>query len=85
MPDSSDLPAFIGRFRGPCAFCGHPDARHRMVDTITERYTAGETVEALAQDYRCTVQDLRNVLETRLRLDREAWQWIAEDADLADM
>ncbi len=65
MTNYANLPAFIGTFRGPCAFCGHADARHRMVDTITERYTAGETVEALAQDYRCTAEDMAvTILQT---------------------
>src|SRR5690606_42040108 len=28
--------------RGPCAFCGHRDARHRIFDAIKERRRAGE-------------------------------------------
>lgn len=36
---------------GPCAFCGHPDRRHRMWDTIRKRFSAGESIKALATDY----------------------------------
>jgi len=37
-------------FRGGCAFCGHPDARHRIFDAIIER---ADNNEILADDYEC--------------------------------
>ena len=41
----------LGRFRGPC-LCGmHPDARHRQADVITGALLAGDTAEAVADDY----------------------------------
>jgi hypothetical protein len=36
---------------GPCLVCGGPDKRHRVIDAIVGRHAAGETIEALAQDY----------------------------------
>jgi hypothetical protein len=37
LPKSWDA---LGPPRGECAFCGHPDARHRVADTIAEHVTA---------------------------------------------
>lgn len=50
-----------------CAFCGHPDSRHRLVDAIVNRHRAGESVEALADDYRMTVTDVRKLVEVDVR------------------
>ncbi len=36
---------------GPCAFCGHPDARHRVADAVVERVKAGEPIDEVAHDY----------------------------------
>jgi hypothetical protein len=38
-------------FTGPCAFCDHPDSRHRLWDAIQDRAKAGETILELAADY----------------------------------
>jgi hypothetical protein len=38
-------------FRGPCAFCGGPDARHRVVDAWVERVAAGEPVATVAAEF----------------------------------
>jgi hypothetical protein len=35
----------------PCAFCGHPDAQHRIKDAILSRFLAGESIANLARDY----------------------------------
>lgn len=35
---------------GPCAFCGGPDKRHRMLD----RHMSGEPVSSIAEDYGVT-------------------------------
>ena len=37
--------------RGPCAFCGGPDARHRTWEVLESRHAAGETVAELVADY----------------------------------
>ena len=37
--------------RGQCAFCGDPDANHRIYDAIAERWRAGESVTYLIRDY----------------------------------
>lgn len=37
--------------RGPCAFCGNPDAGHRVIDSIVEAHREGDSVEALADNY----------------------------------
>ena len=34
-----------------CAFCGHHDYMHRVVDAILERIAAGETRAAVLDDY----------------------------------
>jgi uncharacterized protein (DUF433 family) len=36
---------------GPCAFCGHPDAGHRIWDAIAERRRAGDSEEDIGADY----------------------------------
>ena len=36
---------------GPCLFCGHPDARHRVFDAIISQWGAGDTIPDLAEDY----------------------------------
>ena len=38
-------------FTGPCAFCGHPDSRHRITDAIDERVVAGEASGDVVGDY----------------------------------
>lgn len=40
-----------------CAFCGHPDSMHRVVDAITGRIIAGEDRDEALDDYGWTVQD----------------------------
>lgn len=39
-------------YSGPCAFCGGIEARHRVLDAITERVRAGEPTADVADDYR---------------------------------
>ena len=36
---------------GPCAFCGYPDAGHRIWDSIAERLNTGELLASIAEDY----------------------------------
>lgn len=41
----------LGPHRGPCAFCDHPDARHREADAIRGRVAAGEPLAEVAADH----------------------------------
>lgn len=41
----------LGPHRGPCAFCGGVDARHRVADAIVGRVRAGDPVDFVADDY----------------------------------
>jgi len=54
MSDRFILPYYVDTtfpYSGPCAFCGGPEARHRILDTIVERHRAGESVAEIAWDY----------------------------------
>ena len=42
----------------PCAFCGHPDAQHRLRDAILDRFLVGETRQSLALDYGASVREI---------------------------
>ena len=48
---------------GPCAFCGHPDARHRLWDAIHSRYLAGDPVADIALEYEVSEEDVRQAIE----------------------
>lgn len=37
-------------YRGPCAFCGGSDARHRILDAIQDLINAGEANQEIAED-----------------------------------
>lgn len=73
--------------RGPCAFCGGPDARHRTFDAITGRFMAGDSIAALADDYeisRLAVElaireGVRGERRTDIRLREGAIQVTADD------
>jgi hypothetical protein len=50
-----------------CAFCGFPDHRHRVIDTIRERIDAGEDPEETCVDYGYTLvefEELEREFET---------------------
>lgn len=47
---------------GPCAFCGDPDALHRVRDAIRDRLEAGEPEAEVAWDYGISVKDMYAVL-----------------------
>lgn len=40
-----------------CAFCGHPDSMHRVVDAITGRIIAGEDRDEALADYGWDLSD----------------------------
>lgn len=51
---------------GPCAICGHKDARHRReFDPIIERFAAGETMKAIAVDREVPLAGVKAVLRIR--------------------
>lgn len=58
-------PAFDSHFppRGPCAFCEHQDARHRIWDTIGDRYDAGDSIQSLAHDYGVPISAIVGALD----------------------
>jgi len=41
-------------YSGRCGLCGHPDARHRAAEALTERLEAGDQPADLAADYNLT-------------------------------
>ena len=47
---------------GPCALCGHPDARHRVFEAISSRYHAGDSLEDIAEDFDVVVEAVLAVL-----------------------
>ena len=51
--------------RGPCAFCGGPDARHRIVDAIRGRVKAGDSTHSVARDYDLTVAVVNRLVYQR--------------------
>lgn len=38
-------------FHGSCAFCNHPDARHRLIDAVQELLRLGEPIESVADEF----------------------------------
>ena len=51
--------------RGPCAFCGHKDARHRLFDAILGMRKAGDSVETIAHAYGLTMKQVFIILEVQ--------------------
>ena len=47
---------------GPCAFCGHPDKRHRMWDMLID---AQDSPEMLAKMYELPIEAVLAVKEIR--------------------
>jgi len=47
---------------GPCAFCGDPDALHRVRDSMRDRLGAGEPEAEVAWDFGVSVEDMYVVL-----------------------
>ena len=55
-----DLDTFFP-LRGTCFHCGR-DSRHKTLDAINERYSAGETIAALAEDFNVPPQAIKLVI-----------------------
>ena len=43
--------ALFGPPAGPCAFCGLPDRRHRLLESVAENVRAGDSVAFIAEVY----------------------------------
>ena len=52
-------------YRGPCAFCGGADARHRLFDAMRGNYAAGDPPERIAAFYGEPLEAVRAVLAPR--------------------
>ena len=57
----------LGPYRGPCAMCGGPDARHRLADAVVGSVMAGDARVAVAHDYAVSLAAVDALLETRER------------------
>lgn len=51
------------KYRGPCALCGSPDARHRLFDAWRGMNKGGDSVESLAQQWNAPVEVVRFIVE----------------------
>ena len=63
-------------FSGPCAFCFHPDQRHRLADSIIENVRAGDPVQMVADIYEVpesTVETLVAYAAERTRKKKARW------------
>jgi hypothetical protein len=60
-------------YRGPCAFCGSPDSRHRLFDTLR---AAPEADTEVAREYRVPVGLVRIVREPTRRPANSDWRRI---------
>ena len=49
-------------FCGPCAFCGHPDKRHRLWDALID---SPETEDMLVREYGVTLEHVKAVRRIR--------------------
>lgn len=49
--------------RGPCALCGGPDARHRVVDSIRDSVKAGDSIASVARDFELPVSFVRRLVK----------------------
>lgn len=53
-----------------CAFCDHPDARHRVIDAILGQVQAGEDIAVVLDDYEMDMfkfQRVRREVEQALK------------------
>jgi hypothetical protein len=46
--------ALFGPAAGPCAFCGLPDRRHRLLEAVAENVRAGDSILFVAEEYDVT-------------------------------
>lgn len=53
----------FGPHAGPCAFCGHHDKRHRLIDSVVGAVLAGDSVEDTADDMDLNVQTVQAAVD----------------------
>jgi hypothetical protein len=66
----------LGEFfphRGPCGFCGFPEARHRVIDAIAGMLEAGEDPDVVAEEHGAS---LEAVLMVRVWMQRWPGAWL---------
>jgi hypothetical protein len=51
--------------RGPCGFCGGPDARHRLFDAIREQANAGDSRQMIIDNYELSPETVDLILRDR--------------------
>lgn len=63
-PQAASVLDAVGPYRGPCIICNRGlDARHRIADSIVERWHLGESMPDLAYDYGIAVTDVFRVCQ----------------------
>lgn len=50
---------------GPCAFCGRPDKRHRMFDSIRDMARAGDSAQLLADEFDLDLSAVRWIIAAK--------------------
>jgi hypothetical protein len=60
-------------YRGACGFCGGPDARHRVWDSIADAVAAGDDVDDVADDFACPA-DVVQAIADRWDVERQGWR-----------
>jgi hypothetical protein len=64
-------PKAKGKAPTPCAFCGDPDSGHRVRDAIVERIAAGDSIQATADDFGMSLDDVEAILSRAKREEDE--------------
>lgn len=60
IPEAIDL---YMPYQGPCAFCGFPDKRHRVLDSIVGRYRAGDSAKSIGPDFNLTEEAIAVIVD----------------------
>ena len=76
MSDDVILRRFGG---GPCVLCGHPNAEHRVLDSINERVAAGEAWKDVLADHGATVADYFGLIARVLQAEQSPGVWSEDD------
>jgi hypothetical protein len=57
-----NLDTALHPYAGPCAFCGRPDARHRVWDAIKSNAKEGGTSESIAWAHNLSVEQVEWII-----------------------